>query len=141
MSNKKLIYSATKKDFDVQYFIASGPGGQHRNKTETACRIKHIPSGLVSESSDHKSQIQNKREAFRKLANKIMLWVELKEKENLPEYKISNETIRTYNEPGDRVVDHRSGKKYSYKQTIGKGDISTIIEDSNKHLIEIKISV
>ena len=131
---KQLVYSVTKKDLLIDFFIASGPGGQHRNKVETACRIKHKESGLVYECTKYKRQSQNKKEAFRKLAKKIHVWWQMKESANRPEYKISNKTIRTYNECGDRVVDHRTKKQYSYKKTVGKKDISVIIEDTSTEL-------
>ena len=68
MSREKL-FSLTKKDFEIQTFKGSGPGGQHRNKNETAVRIKHKDSGAVGESQEMKSQYQNKELAFKRLVN------------------------------------------------------------------------
>ena len=66
---KEKLFSLTKKDFIVQPFKGSGPGGQHRNKNATAIRIIHPDSGAVGESQKHKSQLQNKKEAFKNLVN------------------------------------------------------------------------
>jgi len=52
-------YDVTKKDLKISYFRGSGPGGQHRNKKDTACRILHIPTGISVETQEYKSQKQN----------------------------------------------------------------------------------
>lgn len=73
---RQLLYSLTKKDFRIQYFRGSGAGGQHRNKTDTACRITHIASGSVGECQEHKSQSQNRKTAYKRLhtTNKFKIW-------------------------------------------------------------------
>lgn len=115
-NNRKLVKTYTKKDFRVDTFRGSGPGGQHRNKVETAVRITHIPSGLSSTSTVHKSQYQNKVEAFRKLANLIVNTFH----NDKVEHERSDKVIRSYSEKTDTVTDHVTGEKYSYKHTIGK---------------------
>ena len=74
---KKLLFSITKKDFEVQTFKSGGPGGQHQNKTESGVRIIHKASGAVGGSRTHKSQHSNKKEALRRLTNnpKFKLWL------------------------------------------------------------------
>jgi hypothetical protein len=67
--SKELLFSITKKDFDVQTFRSSGPGGQNVNKVETGVRIIHRESGARGECQDERSQYQNKRIAFRRLAD------------------------------------------------------------------------
>lgn len=67
MTREPLV-SVTAKDLDISYFRAGGKGGQHQNKTSSACRIKHPPSGAVAESREHREQPQNRKAAFRKLA-------------------------------------------------------------------------
>jgi len=76
---RELILSLTKKDFVIQAYKGSGPGGQHRNKTSTAIRIKHPESGAVGECQSHKSQFQNKKEAFRRMADskKFRTWLNI----------------------------------------------------------------
>ena len=65
---KELLFTLTKKDFDVSFFRASGPGGQKVNKTSSACRIVHRASGAVGESREERSQAQNKKIAFNRMA-------------------------------------------------------------------------
>ncbi len=65
---KELLFSITKKDFEVQTFRCSGPGGQKTNKTSSGVRIVHKESGAVGESRESRSQHENKRIAFRRLA-------------------------------------------------------------------------
>jgi len=73
----ELAFSVTLKDCDVQFFRAGGPGGQHQNKTSSACRIVHPPSGAKGESREHRSQLQNKRTAFRRMVDTVQfqLWI------------------------------------------------------------------
>ena len=76
---KQLLFSLTKKDFDVQTFASGGPGGQHQNKTESGVRIVHRDSGAVGESREHRSQHMNKQAAFERLAKsvKFLAWHKL----------------------------------------------------------------
>jgi protein subunit release factor A len=73
---KELLFSLTKKDFVVETYKGSGPGGQYRNKTETGIRITHPPSGAVGQSCDERSQLQNKQTAFERLVKspKFQKW-------------------------------------------------------------------
>lgn len=85
MDDKELLFSLTKKDFIIQPFKASGPGGQHRNKNATAIRIIHPDSGAKAECKEYKSQHQNKKEAFKRLveAEEFKRWHRLKTAESL----------------------------------------------------------
>lgn len=67
--SKELLFRLTKKDFDVQYFCAGGHGGQNMQKNATACRIVHPASGAVAISRDERSQLQNRKKAFKRLVN------------------------------------------------------------------------
>jgi len=123
---RELIFSARKKDFRVDYFRCGGPGGQNQNKVNSGCRITHISSGLSSESRVHKSQAQNKKEAFRKLCD--LLVDHYIEEPNKERYGAGYELVRTYHEPNNRVTEHSDGSDYSYKHTVGKGDLSEVID-------------
>lgn len=64
---KKLLFSITKKDFEITHIRGTGPGGQHKNKNFTGVRIKHPDSGAVGQATDNKSQRANRKAAFRRL--------------------------------------------------------------------------
>lgn len=69
MSNRDLLFTLTKKDFDVQHFCCGGKGGQKQNKTASGTRIVHSASGAVGESREERSQAQNTKIAFKRLVN------------------------------------------------------------------------
>lgn len=73
------LFSVTKKDLDIQFMRAGGSGGQHQNKTDSACRIKHTSSGAVGECRNYRSQDANKREAFKRMTEttQFKAWVKL----------------------------------------------------------------
>ena len=90
---RELLFSWTRKDFRVDTFCSGGPGGQHQNKTATGVRITHLESGPASESRVHKSQGQNKKAAFLKLAEKLnKMYIPKVVRERYP----CEERIRTY---------------------------------------------
>jgi len=77
MRKRKLLFSVTKKDFDIQTFKAGGKGGQHQNKTDSAVRIIHRESGAVGISRNDRSQHRNKKMALERLVKttKFKLWI------------------------------------------------------------------
>jgi len=113
-----------KKDFRIQTFKGSGPGGQHRNKTETAVRIIHKATGISAESTDSKSQSRNRSSAFLKLTKKLIQHYK-KEYAGEVRQRIPPETIRTYNAIRNVVKDHRTGVEASYRSVID-GDIDCL---------------
>ena len=122
-----------KSDLRIEYYRASGPGGQHKNKKDTACRITHKPTGISAYATDSKSQSQNRKKAFRKLANKL---IPLMKGAAVAQEK-SNETIRTYHEIRDSVKDHRTGTVANYGSVIN-GDLDDLMEDYRKHEMSIQ---
>jgi hypothetical protein len=74
---RQKIFSVSIKDCEVQTFRAGGPGGQNQNKRNTGVRIRHCPSGAVGESREHRTQLENKRGAFRRMAQdgRFISWV------------------------------------------------------------------
>ena len=77
---KELLFSLTKKDFEIQTFRSGGKGGQNQNKVESGVRIIHRDSGAIGESREHRTQGQNKKAAFNRLVNtkKFKLWHKIK---------------------------------------------------------------
>lgn len=67
MNDRELLFKVTAKDFEETHIRGSGPGGQHRNKTSTGVRLRHRASGAVAEATEHKSQEQNRREAWKRI--------------------------------------------------------------------------
>lgn len=119
--------SVTKGDLQIEYYRGSGPGGQHRNKRDTACRITHIPTGLSSTAQEHKSQKQNREAAFRRLADKLVpiMKRELSRRTEVKTPPVLEE-IRVYKEKHDRVIDSRiKDQKFSYKKVL-EGDLEEI---------------
>lgn len=76
---RELVLSVTLADCEVQHFRAGGPGGQKQNKTSSACRIIHHPSGARGESREQRSQLQNKKTAFRRMVEtkQFQTWLKI----------------------------------------------------------------
>lgn len=76
---KEKLFSVTLKDCEVSFYRGSGKGGQKRNKTSSACRVKHLASGAIGECENHRSQDQNKKEAFKRMteSKKFQLWLKV----------------------------------------------------------------
>lgn len=79
MSDRELLFSVTADDCEWMYFSAGGKGGQHQQKTASACRCRHKESGAEGISRDHREQRRNKVEAFKRMANseKFQTWLKL----------------------------------------------------------------
>ena len=122
-------------DLKIDTFRASGAGGQHINKTESAIRITHLPTGLVVECQDERSQYKNKDKAMKVLKSRL-LEAEREQHENeLAQERHRqvgtgdrSERIRTYNYPQGRVTDHRIGLTLYKIDDILNGDLDDIID-------------
>lgn len=138
------------KDIRIDTFSSSAPGGQHVNRTQSAIRITHFPSGIVVSCQDEKSQHKNKDKAMRVLKARLFEFEKTKQKNNIASNRKSqvgtgerSEKIRTYNFPQNRVTDHRiSGKNFNIENIID-GNIDDLInilsENHTKKLIEEKL--
>jgi peptide chain release factor 1 len=124
------------KDVRIDYFCSSGPGGQSVNTTYSAVRLTHIPTGLVAQCQDQKSQHKNKDKAFRVLRSRLYD-LELAKKQAEDAAKRGSMVssgdrsakIRTYNYSQGRVTDHRIGLTLYDLSNIINGDIQKIIDE------------
>lgn len=128
-------------DLKIDTYRASGAGGQYVNKTETAIRITHIPTGTVVTSQTERNQLQNKQNAMAILKAKIFQIEQEKKLEKLKKTRSSQigqakrvEKIRTYNFPQDRITDHRIKKSWHKIEKIMDGNIDKMIKDLSKKL-------
>lgn len=124
-----------EKDIRIDLFRSSGAGGQKVNKTESAIRITHFPTGIVVSCQDERSQTQNKEKAFAMLRAKLYdFYQQQKEAEYKQNRKSQvgtgdrSERIRTYNFPQGRVTDHRIGLSLYNIDNFMNGDLDEMIE-------------
>ena len=122
-------------DIEMQVYRSSGAGGQHINKTSSAIRVTHLPTGMVVECQDQRSQRENKEQALKVLRSRLL---QQKQEAYDQEYNAKrqsqvgsgdrSEKIRTYNFPQDRVTDHRIGLTLRNLQDILDGNLDRVIE-------------
>lgn len=121
-------------DIEWDTFRASGAGGQHVNKTESAVRVRHLPSGLVAECQQERSQHQNREKALQLLKSRLYeleIQKKLEEKAKVESQKMANEwgsQIRSYVLDDRRVKDHRTGFQTSQTDAVLDGDLDGFLK-------------
>jgi len=128
------------EDLRIDVFRASGAGGQHVNRTESAVRITHIPSGLVVQCQDEKSQHKNKASAMKVLRSRLLAQEQEKAKAAETDIRRAqvgsgdrSERIRTYNFPQSRVTDHRINLTLYKLDAVMEGDVGELIQALTSH--------
>ncbi len=131
---KEVEVNIKPEDLRIDFFRASGPGGQKVNKTSSAVRITHIPTDTVVSCQDEKSQHKNKAKAMQILRSRILDRIRTEEeRKRSAERKIQigsgdrNDRIRTYNFPQDRVSDHRLSRNFNLTEVV-QGRLDSLIE-------------
>jgi peptide chain release factor 1 len=124
-----------QNDLRIDTYCASGAGGQHINKTESAVRITHLPTGVVVQCQDEKSQLKNRDKAMRVLRAKLLELAEESQRAEVAEARKSqvgtgdrSERIRTYNFPQGRVTDHRIGLTLHKLDFVLNGEVDELID-------------
>jgi peptide chain release factor 1 len=127
-------------DLRIDVYRASGAGGQHVNKTESAVRITHLPTGVVVSCQDEKSQHKNKAKAMKVLKSRILDQMVADQQAQMAADRKSqvgsgdrSQRIRTYNFPQGRCTDHRIGLTLYRLESIMQGSLSELIEPLTMH--------
>ena len=123
-------------EIKIESCKSSGAGGQHINKTESAVRLTHLPTGIVIECDGERSQLQNKEKAMKLLYTKLYDMKEKEQNDQIASTRKSqvgtgdrSEKIRTYNYPQSRVTDHRINKTIFNLDSFLNGNVDGIIDD------------
>ncbi|MCP6719412.1 MAG: PCRF domain-containing protein [Patescibacteria group bacterium] len=129
------------EDLKIEFYGASGPGGQYVNKRETAVRITHLPTGVITSSQTRRNQLKNKENAMAILQAKLLEKKELEEFKKVGKERKSQigrakrvEKIRTYNFAQDRMTDHRIKKSWHNLDKIMAGKLDPVIKTLSKKL-------
>jgi peptide chain release factor 1 len=128
-------YDINANDLRIDTFRASGAGGQHVNKTDSAIRITHIPTGVVVECQDERSQHKNKARALSLLQSRLLMAEQEKQQKEQAQTRKSlvgsgdrSERIRTYNFPQGRVTDHRINLTLYKLEDVIEGNLGDVID-------------
>ena len=132
---EEVDFALDMKDLRIDTFRSSGAGGQHINKTSSAIRVTHLPTGMVVECQDQRSQRENKEQALKVLRSRLLQQKQDAYDEAYNAQRQSqvgsgdrSEKIRTYNFPQDRVTDHSIGLTLRNLQGVLDGDLDRVVE-------------
>jgi len=136
---KKTEVNISPADLEISTYKSSGPGGQYVNKTESAIRIVHKPTGLVVTCQSERNQLSNKETAMALLAARLLQRQEESDLSKLSSERREQiasakraEKVRTYNYPQNRITDHRIDKSWHNLEVIVNGDLEPIVKAFKK---------
>ncbi len=134
------------EELRIDLYRASGPGGQKVNKTESAVRLTHLPTGIVVQSQDERSQVRNREKAMRVLRARILDRLRTDEAARQADQRRSqigsgdrSERIRTYNFPQNRVTDHRINLTLHQLDRVMEGDLDGLLDALYAHDIDLQL--
>ena len=137
-----------EKDIRIDLFCSGGAGGQHVNKTESAVRMTHLPTGLVAICQDERSQIRNREKCLATLKARILDFRRRGEEAKIGASRLTlrgsgdrSEKIRTYNFPQNRMTDHRIGLTLYALDRIVEGEMQPLLDGLKEHDLEDRIKL
>ena len=132
---EEVDFALDPKDLRIDTFRSSGAGGQHINKTSSAIRVTHLPTGMVVECQNERSQFQNKDKALEILRSRLLAQKQKEQQDAINADRQGqvgtgdrSEKIRTYNFPQDRCTDHRIGLTVHNLEKIMDGNLDEVID-------------
>ena len=120
-------------DFEVEWFSGSGGGGQHRNKHDNCCRIRHIATGLSAIGTANRERIANRRDAFQVLAARIL---DHYRKADAPVRRTTDEVVRIYHGARNEVIDKASGIRDTFKRVVVDAEPGVVIEARRNAILQ-----
>lgn len=136
-----------ESDIRIDLFCAGGAGGQHVNKTESAVRMTHLPTGLVAQCQDERSQIRNREKCLATLKARILDFKRREEESKLGADRMTlrgsgdrSEKIRTYNFPQNRLTDHRIGLTLYSLDRIIEGEMGPVLDALRENDLNERVS-
>ena len=137
-----------EKDIRIDLFCAGGAGGQHVNKTESAVRMTHLPTGLVAVCQDERSQIRNREKCYKTLVARVLDHRRREEEAKLGADRLTlrgsgdrSEKIRTYNFPQNRMTDHRIGLTLYSLDRVIDGELGELLSALRDNDIDERIKL
>ena len=134
-------------DIRIDLFCAGGAGGQHVNKTESAVRMTHLPTGLVAQCQDERSQIRNREKCLATLKARVLDFRRRQEEAKLGADRLTlrgsgdrSEKIRTYNFPQNRLTDHRIGLTLHSLDRVISGELEPVLSALRRNDLEERVN-